>query len=107
MNRDELFAALAKMERGPGKRYPPELRHALIRWVDRERERGCTWGKAAEALGLSMSTLMRWCSKEQAVPVVVQQEDAVQSVSVVTPTGWRIEGLSLEQAATLLGARGC
>ena len=105
MNRGELIVALGKMDRGPGKRYPRGLRDAVVRWVEAERERGRSWAEAADALGLPMTTLFRWCTKERAVPVIVRQEEVAQSVAVVTPTGWRIEGLSLEQAAALLGAR--
>jgi hypothetical protein len=50
---------------------------------------------------------MRWCQRSRAVPVTVKRDDSAAplTLTVVTPAGWRIEGLSLEQAASLLGAR--
>ena len=105
MNRDALVRAIAGVERGPGKRYPAELRSALIQWVSAERDRGRGWSEVALDVDLRPTTLMRWCLRSRAVPVLVRQEAAPSSVTVVTPTGWRIEGLSLEQATAFLGAR--
>ena len=47
------------------------------------------------------------------MPVRVSQRPAaaegtaVQQVVLVSPGGWRVEGLSLESAAQLLGTLGC
>jgi len=94
MSRNEMMSALAGMERGPAKRYPIGLRDAVVRFASAERDRGRGWSAAAEALGVPLTTLLRRCMRARAVPVTVQHERSV-------PLGWRIEGLSLDQAARI------
>jgi hypothetical protein len=107
MRLSELLGLLAGVRRGPGKRYPDAVRARVVSWVESERARGRCLSVVAAELGMPVTTLMRWCASRRALPVVVETVAPVTSsaVSVVTPSGWRIEGLSLEQAASLLGAR--
>lgn len=95
--------------RGPGRRYPPELRARLVAWADAERRRGRDWGAIAEALGVPVLTVRRWCAppRPEAVPVVVRGGPTEDLVSLVAPSGWRIEGLSLASALDLLRRTPC
>lgn len=83
--------------------------------------------EAAQKLGVSAPTLYEWRKgrtagrarekppeKSQAlIPVRVAERAAQgamtrpQPVVLVSPSGWRIEGLSEESAAQLLGRLGC
>lgn len=104
--RRELHAA---GPRGPGLRYPPALRARLVAWADAERRRGRDWTTIADALGVPALTVRRWCASAwpEPVPVVVRAEPTADVVSLVAPSGWRIEGLSLANALDLLGRTPC
>ena len=70
---------------------------------------GCSSSEIARSLGIHVHTVYRW---RKEVPgggfrrVHVTQPVPVQvgTVSLVTPGGYRVEGLSLEQVAMLLRA---
>ncbi len=87
-----------------------ELREAVTTYVRREREKGATFGALAASIGLSMNTLARAVRGARAraarpalVPVRMKPDEAGQrGPVVVTPSGYRVEGLSVSQAAELL-----
>lgn len=87
-----------------------ELREAVTTYVRREREKGVTLEELAASIGLSMNTLARAARNGGArpagpalVPVRLKSEAARRGGPiVVTPTGYRVEGLSLSEAAELL-----
>jgi hypothetical protein len=63
----------------------------------------------ASELGLARGTVMKWSAEARAtralVPVeVIAEPSSGRTVSVVSPSGFRIEGLSLLEAAALLRA---
>jgi hypothetical protein len=75
---------------------------------------GKSLGRVAEELGIGSATLTRWLGKvgggEPLRPVEVQREEEepglASSLVVVTPSGWRIEGLRLADLTELLRALG-
>jgi transposase-like protein len=111
----ELRRALADQgPRGPGRRVPRLLRERVLVATRQGRAGGASVAKLAEALGLSVETLRRWLDRDvdgqpraghpRPMPVAVIG-DAAQSrgaLSLVTPSGFRVEGLSVETAAELL-----
>jgi transposase-like protein len=93
----------------PGRRIPAGLRARLMTTVHERRRGGAGVRELADALGLSVETLMRWSSArgasptttdERPLPVVVASP--VASLTLVTPGGFRLEGLSVAAAADLL-----
>ena len=90
----------------PGRRhrYPAELRAEVVaaaRALDQPISR------TARELGLSVFTLHDWLRREDPAmkPVVVAADlSASLAVSLVTPTGFRIEGLDEAAAIRLLRA---
>jgi predicted transcriptional regulator len=93
-------------------RVPTTVRARATTHALRRRD-GATVREIAEELGLSHETIRRWTKTAtraaQPVPVrVVAGRTAestkadVRAVSIVSPTGYRVEGLSLEEAALLL-----
>jgi len=101
--------AFSKMRRGRGQRYAPQLKSQAIAWSKAERRAGGSWKTIAAAIGVHPKTLRDWCmhaGETRMRRVHVVKDEAPASVSVVSPTGYRIEGLSLEQASTLLGKLG-
>jgi DNA-binding transcriptional regulator YdaS (Cro superfamily) len=110
--------------------YPETLRAFAVRYVAHALETGGTFAGAAKALGVSEPTLQAWrkgqpvahrranapAEKPALVPVVVpgpkKRAAAVEravpgGLVLVSPGGWRVEGLSAEAAAELLGRLRC
>ncbi|HET7538231.1 MAG TPA: hypothetical protein VFK05_00115 [Polyangiaceae bacterium] len=63
----------------------------------------------AQELGLAPGTVLKWSAQSKSVralvPVeVIGERSSERSVSVVAPSGFRVEGLSLLEAAALLRA---
>jgi len=110
--------------------YPETLRVFAVRYLSYALETGGTLAGAAKALGVSKPTLQAWRKGQPAahrrahepadrpplVPVVVPgpkktAASAARAVPgglvLVSPGGWRVEGLSAEAAAELLGRLRC
>lgn len=66
----------------------------------------------ADEIGVAFETLRRWCvatehgSPRALVPIEVVAERSDRTVSVVSAGGYRIEGLTLEEAVSTLRALG-
>jgi transposase len=107
--------------------FPETLRAFAVRYAEHTLATGGTVTDAAQKLGVSGPTLYEWrkgraagrpkmkLHEERAalVPVRVSARPAgvgaagPHSVALVSPGGWRVEGLSVESAAQLLGKLGC
>jgi hypothetical protein len=107
-----LRAALASHEPARGKRYEPLLKARIIEFARPRRDEGGSWVQIASELGLAFETLRRWCvaaepsSSRAMVPVHVVAEPGDHTVSVVSASGHRIEGLTLDEAVSALRALG-
>jgi hypothetical protein len=100
-----LRAALARRERGRGRRFAPELRRQISDVGRRLREDGASWSGIGTTLGLPTATVQRLCESDTpgfARVEVVDDAVTVGGLVVVTPSGFRIEGLDANSAATLL-----
>jgi hypothetical protein len=99
---------------GRGTRYREDLRQEAIALARTGMLEGKSLGRLAEELGIGPVTLTRWLEKggagEPLRPVEVQREEEkpgqASSLVVVTPSGWRIEGLRLADIPELLRALG-
>nr|ASA76628.1 transposase [Pyxidicoccus sp. MCy9557] len=107
--------------------FPEALRAFAVRYAEHTVATGGTVTDAAQKLGVSGPTLYEWRKGRPAgrprpkpaeksaalVPVHVGERPAqaagagLQQVALVSPSGWRVEGLSVEAAAQLLGRLGC
>jgi hypothetical protein len=105
-------AAIASHRPERGKRYSPELRARILAFAASRREEGTSWETIAIELGLSTETLRSWRStgppagSQAMVPVHVVPERDGRGVIVVSVSGHRIEGLSLDDAVYILRALG-
>ena len=102
-------------ERRSGRRYPEELRQLAIEYARQAREQGHGRRWVAQRLGLSKGTVIHWLRgnvEAGGLPLRVHEVKltepaaAVGQAVLVMPSGARVEGLSLSDLATLLGALG-
>ena len=106
-----LRRALETHEPARGKRYDSELKKRVIAFAEAERKDGRSWAEIAKELGVAFETVRRWCIATGAVGRmrvvhVVAEPSAKRVVTVIAPSGYRIEGLSIDEAAALLRAVG-
>lgn len=102
------IAALGK--RGRTTALPARVREQVLAYAQGERCRGRSWRAIAQAVGVSASALQRWSQAKPkrgsagVVPVRVVADPAVEvmTVSLVSPQGYRIEGMRLDQALRAL-----
>ncbi len=91
-------------------RVPREVRDEVCRYVARRREKGAPWALIARETGLDVRKLQRWHSRARrrssvAVlrPVeVLPAPEPAATLTLISPSGVRVEGLQIEQAAQLL-----
>ena len=102
-----LREQVASLDRyGRGRRYPAPLRERLVAAIERLRSRGATWTSIGREFGVMAETARRWLVRMgpepegRVVPVSVSAQQT--ELAVVSPTGFRVEGLNLESAAQLL-----
>lgn len=95
---------------GRGIRVPEELRRVAVRFGRWALDEGESLGEAAAQLGVSRATLERWLDEEPAGDsslvreVVVREEEAGAGagLTLVTPEGFRIEGLAVADLTALV-----
>src|SRR5262249_47000630 len=109
-NLQNLRRVLAS-RRGRRGRMPAILRQRALEHARRRHEAGATTATIAAELGLSRVTIRRWTTSPAPVPVQVVDgtgapEKRPSTLSVISPSGFRVEGLSLEEATTLLRVLG-
>lgn len=92
-----------------GARVPAALRRAIAVYARDEQAGGASCGAIAERLGVSAESIRRWAFTESMrdgsgplVPVHVVAEATVTTLTVWSPTGYRVDGLSVGEAAELL-----
>lgn len=94
---------------------PRALRARLASHAQSRRRAGAGWWTMGRELGVSGSTLQRWCAKAPRpalrpvrVARVAARERVVErserGLVVVTAAGHRVEGLDVDEAAALLRA---
>jgi hypothetical protein len=110
-NASSLRAALSAHTPGRGKPYPAALKVRIAEYVRSERSAGTTWAQLTSELGVASESLRLWCSKapdatRALVPVSVVADREEQTITVVSASGHRIEGLTLRDAVTVLRALG-
>ena len=101
----KLRAALARRERGRGKRYRPRLKHRIAEAATALRRQGQGWQAIGKFFGIPHETVRRFSGAETTtalVPVEIVDEVACAGLTLVSPEGYRIEGLSVGAAAEIL-----
>lgn len=113
---DAEFAALRRLaDQHDDRGYPVEFRRRAVGLAAHLIEEGWTQQRIVDALGISRPTLRRWRQKydgqdqwhvdePQLQPVEINVSKlGGHKIKVVSPGGWRIEGLGLDQVVELMG----
>ena len=103
----KLRLQLARVETGRGKRYPAELRQRVAAWATRRHARRASWETIKAELGHKFDAVRRWClhagSSRALTRVRVVAERAEPRLgSAVSPGGFRIDRVTMAEAAALL-----
>jgi hypothetical protein len=110
----QLRYEAAKLRPDRRRRYPDELRRRLVDWVQRAITAGLTEADCGKLVGIKTWRFRCWratpelaTTKEQReplalVPIAITTTASSAGISLVAPSGHRIEGLTLEQAVALL-----
>lgn len=104
----DLARAIAAFRKRGATRYPAKLRARITAWVIARRERGDWWTDISAAIGIPAQTLVRWSDTGCVAPhgemkaVDVIDAPPLGTVTLVAPTGLRIEGVSIDAAIAIL-----
>ena len=111
---DEFIRRRRLIVVGRGKRYPESLRQLAVGFAAEAEAAGWTASRMARRLGVAWATLERWCATQPIVESggqmheVVVRDDmpslAASGTVLVTPEGYRIEGLRQEELVEILRA---
>ena len=108
-----LHDAVSVLRSGRGRRYSPALKARILEVVRAHSAEGASWAQLAEQLGVLLETLRHWCAttpKKGATRMrrvrVVGERPASGGLSLVSASGIRVKGLTLEQVIALLRALG-
>ena len=101
-----LQKVLATTQAGPGRRYSLDLRRQIRAAATRRRAEGARWDVIAKEMGIPHETVRRFSSERvRGTFVPVEVTAAVLSnvgMVVVAPSGYRVEGIGVVEAAELL-----
>ena len=100
----KLRSVLARRESGRGRRFSPDLRRQ-ISFVGRQlRDEGRSWNAIGAELGMRGESVRRLCEDAAPgfAPVEVLNEIVARGLVLVTPSGFRIEGLDAAGAVMLI-----
>ena len=119
-NEEKLLRRWVDQQRpfGRGHTYTPSLRRRILIFVDLARAAGISEAECCKSIGVSKTSVTAWRRMEPIpteppddepslkalVPVEVTPS-TIQlggAITFVTPSGYRVEGLTVDQAAALL-----
>jgi hypothetical protein len=99
----KLRSTLARREGGRGRRFAPELRRQISEVGRRLRDQGKSWLGIGREIGLPGETVRRLCEQVAGfAPVEVVNDFVARGLVVVSPSGYRVEGLDVEAVVALL-----
>ena len=110
---EETCLAISRYQepgKGAGVRYPASLRNAAARHVQNRLGQGETITSLSQQLRVASGTLQHWLEQLSPTVVPVTVEDlgvggdlfSAGGIRIVTPGGYRIEGLSVSQVGSVL-----
>jgi hypothetical protein len=110
-----LREAIAGLGRHRTQPLPQELHAEVERYAALRRRAGASWRTIAGSVGVSASALQRWGARERSSAVraglrrvrvrrewVPSQTVASATLVLISPSGFRVEGLGVAQALEML-----
>ena len=91
----------------PTAEIPRELRLQITAFAPRAKTAGWSMATVARAVDVSVGSIRNWRREQGSValvPVTVSREVAGSGLSVVGPSGYRVDGLDVPTTAALLRA---
>jgi len=114
-----LAYEVSKLKGGRGRSYPPALRQRLMAWAEAAERAGMSLPQIGTALGMPQHRFQYWRERAQrelqpVEPKAIVRVDVIadppapvlDELTVVSPGGFRIEGLTMAQTIELLRALG-
>ena len=115
----QIRSEVARLRPGRGRKYDIGLRRRIVAWVERAKQAGMLEVECSRAVGVPQHRFEMWRKYDHRdavrreaqgetaepvalVPVHAAPIEVTLGITVVTSRGWRVEGLSVEQAAMLL-----
>jgi len=103
----DLTRELAAFRKRGAARYPTKLRARITAWVIAQRDRGEWWTEVSRALAIPTQTLVRWAETRAVAAGEMRAVDVIDAppigtVTIIAPTGLRIEGVSVDAAIAIL-----
>ena len=100
----KLRSVLARRESGRGRRYSPDLRRQISCVGRQLREEGKSWSEIGAELGMRGESVRRLCEDGAAgfAAVEVVNDVVTRGLVLVSPSGFRVEGLDAAGAAMLI-----
>ena len=106
---EEFRKAAERAKAASGRiRYSEEMRSFAVRYAKGRIGRGSTVSASAKELGVAEATLNKWLKRNDAFRQIQIRPDKsdTRTVTLITPNGYRLEGLDIESAASILRAIG-
>ena len=99
---------VAKLRPDKRRRYPDDLRARILEWVSRATASGLLESECSRAIGVKSWRFTMWrrlpLAKREPMALVPIETAPVTfaAVAVISPSGFRVEGLGLDQVVRLL-----
>lgn len=114
---EKLREAIARLRHRHARRWPPGVRRQALEYAGLCRKQGRPWREVADQLGMNPETLRRWSmgyrppiATTALTPVEVVEvrapvaQCAPPALTLTSPSGYRVDGLDVPSAASLLRA---
>ena len=119
----EIRSEVEALRKGPGRKYTKAMRERVVAWLERAQESGVREAEWQEALGIPIQRLLKWLEEARDIAATVVPAAVIPRPTEMTrmvpitvsddlpfgpmigfsaPSGYRIEGLTLDQAIALL-----
>ncbi len=92
--------------------YPAELRRRVSAYVRIHRKNNIPWSVLSDELGVSGTTLRHWLSDDDRtlvptfLPVHINEQQPKEATFTMrSPSGWTIDGLSINDLALIIAGR--
>ncbi len=95
----KIVSIQEKIKTRPSRFYSPELKKEILEICEQLHEQGWTRKQVQNVLGVGYQSIDSW--KKPAVKIR-EVTTTASSLSLISPNGWKVEGINLSDLKTLL-----